>query len=92
MSSRPPPPDVCGNCGAAIPRGARACPECGADERTNWGEGSVYDGLDLPGGEEVGEPPTFGRPPGWRHPLQWYWLAAAGLVVVVLVLTALGLW
>jgi len=32
-----------------VPRGARACPECGADERTGWDEESTrYDGLDLP--------------------------------------------
>ena len=49
MRSRPrPPPEECANCGAVIPRGAKACPECGADERTGWRETSGYDGLDLP--------------------------------------------
>lgn len=43
-----PAPDECANCGARIPRGAKSCPECGADERTGWRESSVYDGLDLP--------------------------------------------
>jgi hypothetical protein len=43
-----PPPDECANCGATIPRNARACPECGADERTGWRETSIYDSLDLP--------------------------------------------
>ena len=42
-------PAECANCGAAIPRRARACPECGADERTGWRENDAtrYDGLDL---------------------------------------------
>ncbi len=32
-----------------MPRNARACPECGADERTGWNEEDTrYDGLDLP--------------------------------------------
>jgi len=38
----------CANCGAPIPRHAKACPECGADERTGWRETSLYDDLDLP--------------------------------------------
>jgi hypothetical protein len=42
------PPDVCPNCGAEVPPRARACPECGADERTGWSEAARTDGLDLP--------------------------------------------
>ncbi len=43
------PPETCPVCGAAVPRGARACPECGADERAGWDEARTrYDGLDLP--------------------------------------------
>jgi predicted nucleic acid-binding Zn ribbon protein len=49
-----PAPDHCAICGAAIPPKARACPECGADERTGWREQSVYDGLDLPGEDAKG--------------------------------------
>lgn len=48
MAERRPPPAECANCGAAIPPHAKACPECGADERTGWRETSVYDGLELP--------------------------------------------
>jgi len=34
---------------AAVPRRARACPNCGADERSGWNEDAArYDGLDLP--------------------------------------------
>lgn len=43
------PPEECPVCGKAVPRDARACPECGADERTGWDdEATRYDGLDLP--------------------------------------------
>lgn len=39
----------CPVCGASVPRNARACSECGADERSGWNEDDArYDGLDLP--------------------------------------------
>jgi len=42
-------PATCPVCGAAVPAGAKSCPECGADERTGWDEEKTrYDGLDLP--------------------------------------------
>ena len=44
-----PPPAECPVCGAEVPPNARACPECGADERSGWNEDETeYDGLDLP--------------------------------------------
>lgn len=83
-----PAPDECANCGAAIPRGAKACPECGADERTGWREteDSVYDGLDLP--EEAFDD---GAKPRTRtskkvNGLAWYWWCAGVLLVVGLLL------
>ncbi len=40
MGSRKPvrfvTPEVCPVCGDDVPRGALACPECGADERSGW--------------------------------------------------------
>lgn len=45
----PTPPSECPVCGAAVPPKARACPGCGADERTGWNEETTHsDGLDLP--------------------------------------------
>ena len=34
--------------GAEIPRNAKACPECGSDEKTGWSEEARAGGLDLP--------------------------------------------
>lgn len=83
--SRSPTPTECPVCGAAVPRNARACPECGADERSGWNtEDTRYDGLDLP--EEAFDD---GRPPARRplrqglHPL-WYIVAALLLVALTL--------
>ena len=41
-------PEVCPICGAEVPDRARACPECGADEKTGWSEEARYDSLGLP--------------------------------------------
>lgn len=91
MSAGAPPPETCAHCGAAIPPQARACPECGADERTGWREPGLYDGLDLPdsawGGDAGAVLPRRGR----RQPLKWYWLAAGLLVLILLVWGTLAL-
>jgi hypothetical protein len=43
------PPETCPVCGETVPRGAKACPGCGADGRSGWNEHATrYDGLDLP--------------------------------------------
>jgi len=42
------PPEICPNCGATVPREAKACPECGSDEQTGWSEETHVDGIDLP--------------------------------------------
>jgi len=80
------PPEECAVCGAEIPRTARACPECGADERTGWREQSIYDGLDLPDDEAASAAPRSGR----AGPA-WYWLAAAILLLLILGFSTLGL-
>lgn len=42
------PPEICPNCGARVPRQAKACPECGSCEDTGWSESVGSEGLDLP--------------------------------------------
>ena len=90
-----PPPEECANCGTAIPRGAKACPECGADERTGWRETmeSIYDGLDLP--EEAFEDGKTKRAPSSParrvNGVPWYWWLVGVLLLLSLVAWALGL-
>jgi hypothetical protein len=86
---RTPPPATCAVCGADIPRGAKACPECGADERTGWRETSIYDGLDLP--EEAWRDPDAPPPIRRDSGLAWHWIVAAVAVLVGLVLAVFGL-
>ena len=72
------PPEQCAICGAEIPITARACPECGADDRTGWREQSLYDGIDLPGTDADSEPEQTGA----GMSLIW---KATGLVLLVLI-------
>ena len=86
-----PPPDECANCGAAIPRHAKACPGCGADERTGWRETSAYDALDLPeeawSDDDAKAPPK--APPKRVNGVAWYWWLVGILLLVAFVLSSL---
>src|SRR5262249_426461 len=42
------PPEICPECGTEVPRNARACPACGADEKTGWSERAHAQRLGLP--------------------------------------------
>ncbi|HEV2438117.1 MAG TPA: zinc ribbon domain-containing protein [Verrucomicrobiae bacterium] len=82
------PPDVCPHCGAEIPPGAKACPECGSDEKTGWSERARYDNLDLP--EENFDyqdylKREFGRERIVPRGVHWFWWIVTILVVVGLV-------
>ena len=91
--SIPGPPDECANCGASLRRDARACPECGADERSGWRAESIYDGIDLPEGAyaEDGEAkPDAGKAPRRVNGVAWYWWCVGLAVVVLFALGVLG--
>jgi hypothetical protein len=102
MSERRPPPPECAQCGATIPSGASACPECGADERTGWREASIYDGMDLPESawsDEANEATTSSpsreagraRRVGDVNGIAWYWWCAGVGLLFILGLGALAL-
>jgi hypothetical protein len=86
MSARITTSEECPVCGATVPPGAKACPGCGADERSGWDEDATrYDDLDLPGSAFTEDDP----PPRRRN----FFGSAAGIIAaaVLLVLLVLSL-
>ncbi|MCL2689578.1 MAG: hypothetical protein FWE57_07010 [Chitinispirillia bacterium] len=43
---------ICPCCGGQVAGGARACPDCGSDDRTGWSDKTYLDGLGLPDMDE----------------------------------------
>ena len=76
---------LCPVCGEEVSPNAKSCPECGACEKSGWGDGSVHeDGLDLPDedfdyagfvAEEFGHARKRGRS-------QWFWALVAAVLVL----------
>ncbi|GAB5560851.1 MAG: hypothetical protein SynsKO_24980 [Synoicihabitans sp.] len=83
-------PAECANCGTEIPRRARACPECGADERSGWRETDIYDGLDLPD-EAWGDSESGGDDRPLARELPWYWWLAGVVALLGFLFIVLGL-
>lgn len=86
------PLENCPNCGADLPRNAKACPECGSDERTGWSEEAYASSLDLPDDEfdyDEFVKNEFGRKkkvvPKGMHPFWW-------IVALIVVAALLLLW
>jgi hypothetical protein len=83
-----PAPETCPNCGADVPRRAKACPECGSDESTGWSDDARAQSLDLPDDnfnyDEFAQR-EFGRPRPSPRRLLWT-LVALGLVIGFVVL------
>ena len=86
-------PEICPNCGAAVPRRAKACPECGSDEQTGWSDKAAAADLGLPDDsfdydrfvrEELGQRQPARPGAAWGR-----WLAA---VVLILILIGLLMW
>ena len=71
-----------------MPRRAKACPECGADEKTGWSDEAATSALGLPDenfdyNEFVER--EFNPGKSRTHGIRWYyWVAAIILVLVLL--------
>lgn len=81
-------PEYCPHCGAEVPPGAGACPECGSDEQTGWSERAHADRLGLPDEEfdyaEFTQREFGGRPLRRRGPRWLWWLLAVVLTLLLL--------
>lgn len=81
-------PDVCPNCGAEVPRNAKACPECGSDETTGWSEKAHADNLGLPDEDfdyDKFVKEEFGTGRAKPRGIGWFWWVT-GLILVGLLL------
>ncbi len=80
-------PEYCPHCGAEVPDGARACPECGSDEQTGWSERAHADRLGIPDEsfdyEEFVQRELEGRPPPHRRGRGIGWLVALAVIVAL---------
>ncbi len=75
---------ICPNCGAEVPATARACPECGADEKTGWSDNTIYNGTDIEDPDEFDYEDWQRRELGTQRPsIGWgWWVVAVGLLVL----------
>ena len=78
------PPEICPNCGANVPREAKACPECGSDEQTGWSEETHVDGIDLPDDnfdyDDFVKREFEGKTPVPRG-MHWFWWLVAVIIL-----------
>jgi uncharacterized membrane protein YvbJ len=79
-------PESCPNCGADIPRKAKACPECGADDSTGWSDEAHVSSLGLPDAsfdyDEFAER-EFGKKKALPYGIKMlWWVVAIGLVAI----------
>jgi hypothetical protein len=85
-------PETCPNCGADVPRNAKACPECGADEASGWAEDAHAERLGLP--EETFDyenfvKEEFGAQSAKPHGLAWIWWITGVLLLLLLAIAYL---
>jgi len=77
---------VCPHCGAEVPPRAKACPECGSDDKTGWSEEAQAGGLDLPD-DNFDYDDYLKREFGGESPvprgIHWFWWLVAALLAGV---------
>ena len=86
-------PEVCPVCGEDVPRGALACPECGADHNSGWrADAAGYDGVDLPEEFDYEEftRKEFGSSPKPAGVRTIWWLTAIAVLALILLYLFLG--
>ena len=76
-----PTPAICPVCDEDVPPKAKACPNCGADERSGWREDAlIYDGLDLPDEAWGDGPESSSSRPSHQPALIWRVAGALALL------------
>jgi hypothetical protein len=76
----------CPVCGEEVPANAKACPECGACEKSGWSEEFESSELDLP--DEDFDYEKFVADEfadgGKKSPAQWMWWTAGVILILIL--------
>lgn len=89
MPSKSPFP--CPICGGTVPAKAKACPHCGACDKTGWnGETTDYDGLDLPDEDfdyEKFKEDEFGESKRLKGKRLFWWWVTVIIILIVIFLT-----
>jgi hypothetical protein len=81
-------PPICPNCGAEVPRKAKACPACGSDEQTGWSQEAETSGLDLPDEEfdyDEFAKREFGGPSPVPRGIHWFWWVVAAVLAAAFI-------
>jgi hypothetical protein len=81
---------ICPVCGAEVPAKAKACPECGSDEKTGWSDSTIYDGTGIEDPEDFDYDEYIEREIGKRRNRDWVWVVA--LVMLILFVWLLVHW
>ena len=88
---------ICPVCGAEVPANAKACPECGSDDKTGWSSNTMYDGtgIDDPGEfdyEEWKRREIEGRSPRRTGKQWWWWVVGVVILAALLWLFVVRQW
>jgi uncharacterized membrane protein YvbJ len=80
---------ICPICGEEVPVKAKACPQCGSDEKTGWSENTYLDGIDLYGEDEYQETirKEFGESKLWTNKKQFFISIIAAIFLFIFIMT-----
>ena len=70
-------------CGAEVPAGAAACPECGSDETTGWSDQTIYDGTGIEDPDDFDYKAHMARESGKSLTPVWVKVLAVVLLVAL---------
>ena len=80
----------CPVCGTEVSVKAKACPECGSDEKTGWSANTVYDGTDIEDPADFDYEEWKRTETGSPRPqIGWWWWAVAVVMFVLFIVVYL---